>query len=97
MFSKHLRRSVTLTPEKITEVQRSEISQIKAKPFVWVAESLNFDMMLTKVFKDRVKDKWTIIMEWIAYLLIGIAIGLITAIMSHTEAFLIHEKKLLTD
>ena len=53
MFSKHLRRSVTLTPEKITEVQRSEISQIKAKPFVWVAESLNFDMMLTKVFKDR--------------------------------------------
>ena len=53
MFSKHLRRSVTLTPEKITEVQRTEISAIKAKPFVWVAESLNFDMMLTKVFKDR--------------------------------------------
>ena len=51
-FSKKLRtiRSVTLRPERITENVRKEISAIKTKPFVWKAESLNFDIMQTKVF-----------------------------------------------
>ena len=97
MFSKNLRRSVTLAPERITENMRTEISAIVKAPFVWKAESLNFDIMQTKVFKVRQRDTTTTVMEWLAYLFIGIAVGLITAIMSHTEAFLIHEKKLLTD
>ena len=89
--------SVTLRPERITDTIRRGIHTIKAKPFVWKAESLNFDIMQTKVFIQRKRDNCTIVWEWMAYLFIGIAIGLITAIMSHTEAFLIHEKKLLTD
>ena len=93
-FSKKLKmRSVTLRPERITDTVRREINTIKAKPFNWKAESLNFDIMQTKVFIQRKRDNCTIVWEWMAYLFIGIAIGLITAIMSHTEAFLIHEKK----
>ena len=36
-------------------------------------------------------------MEWFAYACIGVCVGLITAIMSRTEAFVIHEKRLITD
>jgi len=43
------------------------------------------------------RDRCSVGMEWFAYALIGIAVGLITAIMSRTEAFLIHEKRLITD
>ena len=36
-------------------------------------------------------------MEWLAYALIGLCVGLTCAIMMYIEEFLIHEKRLITD
>ena len=54
-------------------------------------------MMMSKIYKERRRDTKTTCMEWVAYLCIGLTVGLITAIMSRTEAFMIHEKRLVTD
>lgn len=52
---------------------------------------------MTKIYKDRKRDRCEHCMEWFAYSLIGIILGLIMAIMAHLEQFLVHEKKLVTD
>lgn len=54
-------------------------------------------MMDMKVYKERTRDKTGACMEWFAYACIGLCVGLTTAIMSRTEAFIIHEKRLITD
>ena len=48
-------------------------------------KSLDFDMIRTKIFVDRKRDKGEILMEWVAYVLIGIMTGLTAAIMSNIE------------
>ena len=67
------------------------------KPHAWVYESLNFEMVRSKIYMDRTRSKKDACMEWFAYACIGLTVGLITAIMSRTEAFMIHEKRLITD
>ena len=41
--------------------------------------------MRTRVFVDRKRDNLEIIMEWVAFTLIGILTGLTAAIMSNIE------------
>ena len=53
--------------------------------------------MRTKIFKERKRDRCAVFMEWVAYALIGISVGLTTAIMSNTEVHMIHEKRLIVD
>jgi len=74
-----------------------KVKSIRSTPFAWKYESLNFDLMRTKIYLRRKKEGCTVFMEWVAYALIGICQGLITAIMGHTEVIMIHEKRLITD
>ena len=53
--------------------------------------------MRTKIFEMRKKTKASIMMEWIAYALIGVLTGLTCAIMMSIEEFLVHEKRAITD
>lgn len=53
--------------------------------------------MRTKVFHDRKIDKKTYFMEWFAYALVGVFVGLTTSCMSQIEAFLVHEKRIISD
>lgn len=76
---------------------RETVNHIRQRPFTWKYESLNFDIMRTKVYRDRHRSRCTIAMEWVAYALIGLCTGLCTAIMSNAEVHLIHEKRLLAD
>ena len=73
------------------------IKAIKQCAFTWKAESLDFESMRTKIFEMRKKTKGSIMMEWIAYALIGILTGLTCAIMMSIEEFLVHEKRAITD
>ena len=73
------------------------INAIKNTPFTWNYESLDFDSLRTRIFQMRKKTKMSMIMEWVAYALIGICTGLTCAIMMSIEEFLIHEKRHLTD
>lgn len=92
-------KTVTLDAEPIPVSLRKGIAAYKETNSgqVWKYESLNFDMMQAKVYKERRRDKCGVCMEWFAYAFIGVCVGLITAIMSRTEAFIIHEKRLITD
>ena len=76
--------------------RRYMTSTVKNLPS-WKFSSLNFDLMRTKIYKDRKKDTKTLIMEWIAFTLIGLCCGLVTAIMMSIEVFATHEKRLVTD
>lgn len=93
----HSQKLITIDPEKMSKNKRAIIQRTLSKPHEWKYESLNFDVMLTKVYKDRIRYRGDFFMEWIAYALIGICIGFIMAIMAHLEALLVHEKKLITD
>ena len=81
----------------LTLSSRNMIKTIRSKPFEWKYESLNFDLMRTKVYRERTKSNCTEFWEWIAYALIGLFTGLCTAIMANTEVHMIHEKRLLSD
>ncbi len=48
-------------------------------------KSLDFDSIRSKIFVERTKDKYDIIMEWVAFVLIGAFTGLTAAIMSNIE------------
>ncbi len=48
-------------------------------------KSLDFDSMRSKIFVERSKDKYDIIMEWAAFMIIGVLTGLTAAIMSNIE------------
>ena len=48
-------------------------------------KSLDFDSIRAKIFVERSKDKYDIIMEWVAFILIGVLVGLTAAIMSNIE------------
>ena len=54
MSQKH----VTLDAEPIPEKLRRGITMLKetSKGMVWKYESLNFDMMQTKIYKERKRD-----------------------------------------
>ena len=45
--------------------------------------SLDFDLLRTKVFNNRVKTKATKFMEWFAYALTGLFVGLTAACMTN--------------
>ena len=53
--------------------------------------------MRTKIYDERPYDMKTVVMEWIAYTIMGLFCGLITAIMQDIEVFATHEKRYLTD
>ena len=53
--------------------------------------------MRTKIFKERQKSKCSSGMEWVAYTIIGVCTGLTTAVLMHMEAFLVHEKRHITN
>ena len=48
-------------------------------------KSLNFDLIRSKVFTERVHDNKDKFMEWIAFALVGAFTGLTAAIMSNLE------------
>ena len=51
----------------------------------WHKKSLDFDLIRTKVFVERKRDGCEIIMEWVAFSIIGLLTGLTAAIMSNLE------------
>ena len=59
--------------------------------------SLNFDLLRTKVFKDRHKSLTVKFMEWSAYAITGLLVGLVAACMTNIEHHLIHFRKEFTD
>lgn len=63
----------------------------------WKFDSLNFDIMRTKIFKEREQDRVTVAMKWVGYTIVGICCALVTTIMMHIEVFTTHEKRYLTD
>ena len=73
------------------------INAIKNTPFTWNYESLDFDSLRTKIFEQKKKSRASMMMEWVAYALIGVFTGLTCAIMMSIEEFLIHEKRHITD
>ena len=73
------------------------IETIKNTPRQSYYHSLDFDSLRTKIFQERKKTKANHCMEWLAYALIGLCVGLTCAIMMYIEEFLIHEKRLITD
>ena len=74
------------------------INTIRNTPFTWKAQSLDFDLLRTKIFRvQRKKTKAVDVMMWTAYGLIGIFTGLTCACMMGMEEFLVHEKRLVTD
>mgnify|MGYP003888267223 CR=1 FL=1 len=73
------------------------VNRIKKAPRQSNYHSLDFDSLRTKIFEDRKKSKTSRTMEWIAYALIGICVGLTCACMMYLEEFLIHEKRHITD
>ena len=79
------------------ERQRQHIRSVRKKPFGWKYGSLNFDIMRTKVYKERKKTRCTSFMEWVAFGIVGLSVGLCTAIMTNTEVIIVHEKRLITD
>ena len=48
-------------------------------------KSLDFDFIKAKIFVDRKRDNCDIVMEWLAFALVGIGTGLTAAIMSDIE------------
>lgn len=97
-FNKVLDTSkITLMPDPRSRTTLLKAKTIKKTPFTWKYESLNFDMLESKIYKDRVKDHYTMVMEWVAYALVGFCSGLVTAVLSHMEHFLIHEKRHVSD
>jgi len=48
-------------------------------------KSLNFELMNSKVFLERKRDKLDLFMEWMAFSIVGILTGLTAAIMSNIE------------
>ena len=59
--------------------------------------SLNFDLLRTKIFKDRYKNNVVKFMEWLAYAIIGISVGLVAAMMTDIEHHIIHFRREFTD
>ena len=45
-------------------------------------KSLDFDLIRSKIMVSRQKDRCQIMMEWVAYALVGLLTGLTAAIMS---------------
>ena len=91
------KEKLRLTAGPLSKSEKSRIKAIRDADFIWKYESLNFDIMRTKIYKDRKKDGCVNFMEWVAYALIGLCTGLCTAIMSNTEVHFIHEKRILVD
>ena len=48
-------------------------------------KSLDFQQIHAKIFADRKRDSMDLLMEWIAFLLIGVFVGLTAACMSQAE------------
>ena len=59
--------------------------------------SLNFDLLRTKIFADRTKTKFVKFMEWSAYALTGIFVGLTASCMTNIEHHLMHFRRDYTD
>ena len=59
--------------------------------------SLNFDLLRTKIFKDRYKSLLVKFMEWASYAIVGISVGLVAAMMTDIEHHLIIFRKEFTD
>ena len=48
-------------------------------------KSLNFDLIRSKIYVERVRDQYDILWEWAAFFIIGTLTGLTAAIMSNIE------------
>ena len=59
--------------------------------------SLNFDLLRTKVFADREKTKLVKFMEWSAYAITGMFIGLTAACMTNVEHRVMNFRRDFTD
>ena len=59
--------------------------------------SLNFDLLRTKIWKDRYKSLVVKFMEWSAYAIVGLSVGLVAAMMTDIEHHLIHFRREYTD
>lgn len=60
-------------------------------------KSLNYDLVKTKIFRDREKTKLLNFLEWCAYGIVGVLVGATATIMSYLEESLTSWKKNYTD
>ena len=59
--------------------------------------SLNFDLLRTKVYKDRELPYQANIMEWVAYAMVGITVGFVAACATQVEHHIIYYRKAYAD
>ena len=55
-------------------------------------KSLNFDLIRAKVYREREKSKMTDFMEYVAYILLGVAVGFVSALLSMSEEWITSNK-----
>ena len=70
---------ITMDPRFSEKIYPRRDTAYKAK------KSLDFDIMRAKIYQDRHRGKWTNIMEWTAYCLVGLFTGFTAAIMTNIE------------
>ena len=67
------------------EVADPKLMQTKIFKAYLTKRSINYDILRTKIYSDRMRDRTTKVMEWVAYGMVGAITGFTAACMTSIE------------